>query len=337
MNLQTLWTNIYPKLDDFDDLQKDKIKTILFCELGNFNIEEKEPCKDIVQYDDDMKGYTMFFVAKKVEGLSEKSLKYYKCVIDMFLKKVPKKISQYTTDDVRYYLALREMDDKVSPATADNERRILNCFFGWLSEEEYVRKNICSQIKQIKKPKKKKKAFTEIEVAKIKDACIKIEKSIERQRAIALIEFLLSTGCRVNEISTLKKEDIDLETRTAVVFGKGSKERTVYLNQISKMRLQEYFNARTDNSEYAFCSLNKPYPKLNVSGIEIIIRNIGKTAGVKNCHPHRFRRTMATVAIKKGMSLVDVQRMLGHESLDTTKIYLDLDDTDLRYQHEKFM
>lgn len=140
MDLQTLWGNIYPKLDDFDNLQKNKIKTILFCELGNFKIEEKEPCKDIVQYDDDMKGYTMFFVAKKVEGLSEKSLKYYKCVIDMFLKKVPKKLSQYTTDDIRYYLALREMDDKVSPATADNERRVLNCFF-WL----VVRGRICQK------------------------------------------------------------------------------------------------------------------------------------------------------------------------------------------------
>lgn len=337
MDLQTLWARMYPKFDDFDDLQRDKIKSIFFSELGKCSIEEKEPCTDLVNYSDNMKGYTMFFVAKKVEGLGKRSLDYYKLVIDKFLEKIPKKLTQYTTDDIRYYLALREMDDKVSPATADNERRILSCFFGWLSNEEYIRKNICAQIKQVKKPKKKKKAFSEVEIAKIKDACLKIKKDKEKRRAIALVEFLLSTGCRATEISTLKKEDIDLETRTAVVFGKGSKERTVYLNQVSKMRLQEYFNARTDDSEYAFCSLNKPYLKLNVSGIEIIIRNIGKTAGVKNCHPHRFRRTMATLAIKKGMSLVDVQRMLGHESLDTTKIYLDLDDTDLRYQHEKFM
>ncbi|MGN0488065.1 MAG: tyrosine-type recombinase/integrase [Ruminococcus sp.] len=337
MDLQTLWARMYPKFDDFDDLQKNKIKTILFCELGNFNIEEKERCKDIVQYDDDMKGYTMFFVAKKVEGLSEKSLKYYKIVIDTLLKKVPKKLSQYTTDDMRYYLALREMNDKVSPTTADNERRILNGFFEWLSSEDYISKNICSPIKQIKQPKRKKKAFTEIEIAKIKDTCQNLNIDIYRKRAIALVEFLLSTGCRVNEICTLKKENLDLDARTAVVFGKGSKERTVYLNQVAKLRLQEYFNLRKDNSEYVFCGCRKPYSKMNTGVLEKLIKEIGEKSGIKDCHPHKFRRTTATMAIKKGMSLIDVQRMLGHENLETTKIYLDLDDTALRYQHEKFM
>ena len=250
---------------------------------------------------------------------------------------IPKKLTEYTTDDVRYYLAIREIDDKVSPVTANNERVVLNGFFSWLSNEGHISRNICSPIKQVKKPKKKKKAFTEVEIAKIRDACQKFDKDIKRKRAIAAIEFLLSTGCRANEICSLKIEDLHLETRTATVLGKGSKERTVYLNQVSKLRLQEYFAERTDNSEYVFVSLDKPFNKLEVSGFEILIREIGKIAGVSNCHPHRFRRTTATTAIKKGMSIVDVQRMLGHESLDTTKIYLDLDDTDLRYQHEKYM
>ncbi len=337
MDLQTIWSGIYTNLSGFNEYQKGEIKQAVFHELGKYSITEKVECKQLANYNDDMKGYRMFFVSKRVEGLSKKSLKYYKFVIDNFLREIPKKLTEYTTDDVRYYLALREIDDKVSPVTADTERRILNGFFGWLSNEEYIRKNICAQIKQVKKPIKKKKAFSEIEIAKIKDACFEIKTDIERRRAIALVEFLLSTGCRVNEISMLKKDDIDFEARTAVVLGKGSKERTVYLNQVAKMRLQEYFNARTDDCEYAFCSLNKPFTKLNVSGIEVVIRNIGKNSGVKNCHPHRFRRTTATMALKKGMSLLDVQRMLGHESIETTKIYLDLDDTDLRHQHEKFM
>lgn len=338
MDLQTIWSRIYPNLNNFDAYQKDEIKSALFCELGKYSIEEKVECKELVNYNDDMKGYTMFFVAKKVEGLSKKSLDYYKFVIDNFLKTIPKKLTEYTTDDVRYYLALREIEDKISLTTADNERRILSGFFSWLSDEEYIRKNICSPIKQIKKPKVKKKAFTEVEVAKIKDACTKIsDRAIEQKRAIAVVEFLLSTGCRASEVCSLKRDDIDLDARKAVVFGKGQKERIVYLNQVTKLRLQEYFDERKDCCDYVFCSYKKPYPGMTVSTFEKLIRSIGEKAGVKNCHPHRFRRTMATMAIKKGMSVIDVQRMLGHDKLETTKIYLDLDDTDLRYQHEKFM
>ena len=139
------------------------------------------------------------------------------------------------------------------------------------------------------------------------------------------------------EISNLKKSDIDIEQKKALVMGKGAKERIVYLNDVAKMRLLEYWDIREDGNEYAFCSIIKPYSKLYVSGLEIIVRNIGKLATVTKCHPHRFRRTTATRALKRGMSIIDIQRMLGHENVDTTRIYLDLDDTDLKYQHEKFL
>lgn len=337
MDLQTIWIRIFPKLNNYNEFQKDELKTILFSELGNYVIEEKL-CTDIVQYDDDTKGYTMFFVAKKVEGLSEKSLNYYKNVIDTFLGKFSKKLSQFTTDDIRYYLAVREMDDKVSPVTADNERRILSNFFAWLSNEEYISKNICAPIKQIRKPKRKKKAFSDVEITKIKDACQTYKNNVlEKKRAISIVEFLLSTGCRATELCSIKCTDIDLDARTAVVFGKGAKERNVYLNQVTKLRLQEYWKERNNNAEYAFCSTKFPFSKMSVNTLEKLVKEIGQNANVNNCHPHRFRRTTATKAIKKGMSLVDVQKMLGHESLDTTKIYLDLDDTNLKYQHEKFM
>lgn len=337
MDLQTIWSEIYIRLINFDAFQKEELKSILFCVLGKCTIKENEPNQEIIEYNNDMKGYNMFFVAKRTEGLSDKTLKYYKYVIDALLKKIPKSISQFITDDIRYYLALREIEDKISPVTADNERRIINCFFQWLSIEGYIHKNVCASIKQVKKPKKKKKAFSDVDIAKIKDACFQLGDDIERKRAIALVEFLLSTGCRANEVCLLKKDDIDLETRSAVVYGKGSKERTVYLNQVAKMRLLEYFEVRKDDTEYAFVSIHSPYGKMNVSGIENLIRKISSISKVNDCHPHRFRRTTATMAIKKGMALTDVQRMLGHESLDTTKIYLDLDDSNLRYQHEKYM
>lgn len=337
IDLQTIWSSIFPNLINYDEFQINEIKAILFSELGKYTFAEKEQSKELQLYDDDMKGYTMFFVAKKVEGLKEKSLKYYKQIIDQLFNLIPKTPKQLTTDDIRYYLAIRQSKDMASMATIDNERRVLNSFFGWLADEEYISKNIVKSIKKIRKPKKKKKAFSETDIAKIKDGCNKFKTEEQRKRAIAFVEFLLSTGCRVNEISLVKKDDIDLEKRTAVVFGKGSKERTVYITPVAKLRLLEYWETRTGESEYAFCSVQKPYDKMNVSGLEILARNIGKLAGITNCHPHRFRRTMATNALKKGMSILDIQRMLGHECIDTTKIYLDLDDTDLKYQHEKYM
>lgn len=342
VELSTIWNNIYPELINYNRQQQDELRAILYCELGKYTFEEKTECAELTTYDEDKKGYVMFFIAKQVEGLAPKSLKYYQSIVSKFIEVIPKPLQTITADDIRYYLAVRQSKDKVTAATMDNERRVLNSFFSWLSDEGYIQRNICSSIKKVHTPKKKKKAFTETDIAKIKDACRVIgktsekTKNIQQKRAIALVEFLLSTGCRVGEISALKREDIDLERGTAIVFGKGSKERTVYINNVSKLRLLEYWEAIGDNG-YAFCSLQSPFGKWNVSGIEIEVREIGALADIKNCHPHRFRRTTATMAIKKGMSLLDVQRMLGHESAETTRIYLDLDDTDLKYKHEKYL
>ena len=342
IDLRTLWNGIYENLHGFDDIQLEQIKQAVFYEIGKYDFQVKPEHTELAVYDDDKKGYTMFFVAKKVEGLATRSFKFYKQVIDTFLGTVQKPIKTITADDIRFYLARRQIERKCSPVTIDNERRILNAFFRWLSDEGYVDKNICSSIKKVRTPKRKKKAFSETDCTKIRDACFVLDGNHveeKRKRAVALVEVLLSTACRVREISTLKREDIDIEQRTAVVFGKGSKERTVFLTPTAKMRLLEYWKIAGDKI-YAFSPLggaSKTYDdKWDVSGIEIAVRELGKTAGVTNCHPHRFRRTAATFAIKKGMSLLDVQRMLGHESIETTKIYLDLDDSDLKYQHDKF-
>lgn len=341
IDMRTLWNGIFENLHGFDDSQLEQIKQAVYCEIGKYDFQPKPEHTELVIYDDDKKGYTMFFVAKKVEGMAERSLKYYKEIIDQFFAMTPKPLNALTSDDIRFYLARRQIERKCAPATMDNERRILNSFFRWLSDEGYIEKNICSSIKKVKTPKRKKKAFSETDCAKIRDACFVLDGNHveeKRKRAAALVEFLLSTACRVREISTLKRDDIDLEQRTAVVFGKGSKERTVFLTPTAKMRLLEYWEIAGDKN-YAFSPLGESKTtdkSWYVSGIEIAVREIGKSAGVANCHPHRFRRTAATFAIKKGMSLLDVQRMLGHASIETTKIYLDLDDSDLKYQHDKF-
>ena len=341
VDLRTIWSGVAVNLmERLEPEDMTAVQQALFCELGKYDISEKPSSTEIVTYNDDMTGYTMFFCAKGVEGLSKKTLAYYKQTIDRFLCFINKPINQITTDDIRFYLAHRQTKDGISIVTMENERRNLHSFFGWLAEENYITRNICRPIKKIKTAKVKKKAFTDVEIQKIKDAC-KVEKGYcaeeKSKRNIALIEFLISTGCRAGEISGLKREKVDLEHNCATVLGKGNKERTVYLSEICKMRLVEYWDY-TGDKEYAFSAVvsgKRNNFHWEVSGIEIAVRELGKVAGVNNCHPHRFRRTCATMALKKGMSIVDVQRMLGHENLDTTKIYLDLDNSDLAYQHTK--
>ena len=340
VDLRTIWSGIYDNLSMFSDSDTNIIRTAVYSELGKYDFTKKEQCTEIVEYQGENKGYQMFFLAKKVEGLSDKSLIFYKKTIDKLVEFINKPLDQITTDDVRYYFAIRQTQDKVSVVTVENERRNLNSFFSWLTEENYVTKNPVLPIKKIKSRKVKKKAFSDVEIQKIKDACNNLKHTFpawetERKlRAIALVEFLISTACRVGEIDGLKRESVDLENRTITVVGKGNKERTVYLSTIAKMRLLEYWNYVGDK-EYCFCRLGND-GKFASSGIEVEVRKIGEVAKVSNCHPHRFRRTSATIALKKGMTVIEVQRMLGHENLDTTKIYLDLNDDDLKFHHDKY-
>lgn len=337
VDLLQIWGEVLVNLDD--TVPPECINTIrqaVVSAIGKYEVTPKVECTEIATYDEDKRGYTMFFCAKGVEGLSKRTLQYYKLVIDNYLNFINKPLKSITTNDIRFYLAQRSTRDGVSMVTMENERRILNVFFGWLAEEDYIDKNVCKPVKKIKTKKVKKKAFTETEIQKIKDAClIKGGYMAEEKlaRSVALVEFLISTGCRAGEIAQLKRQSVDVDNSCATVVGKGNKERVVYLTQVCKMRLQEYWEL-AGKREYTFAGLGTDKP-LSVPGIEITIRELGKLAGVENCHPHRFRRTCATMALKKGMTIVDVQRMLGHENLDTTKIYLDLDDSDLAYQHAK--
>lgn len=322
-------------LIDSDYLQD--INYIIASVLGEYDIAEKEYA--IVPYDEKLnKAYQMFFIAKKIEGLSNRTLNYYKGEIDNFKGFISKPFDSVTTDDVRYYLAIKQTRDGVSETTADNIRRVLNTFFSWLNNEEYIPRNPVFPIKPIKKKKVVKHAFTNIEIEKIKEVCLQIKKPLERKRNIALVETLLSTGCRIGEITTMKIEGIDWNRKSIVVEGKGKKERRVFFNDKAMLRIQEYLEERNgEGDEYLFNTLIRPYKRLCISGAEKAVKEIGKASGVTKCHPHKFRRTAATMALKRGMAITDIQKMLGHESLDTTRIYLDLDDGNLEIQHRKFM
>lgn len=342
MDLQSIWIKMFPMLQAFNNEQRETIKSAVFASLGNCEISEKNVSTDIVVSEEkNQRAISMFFIAKKVEGLSDKTLKYYRGTINKLFRVVSKPVDLMVTDDIRYYLAIRQIEDKISLTSIDNERRIINSFFEWLALEDYVHKNIVKPIKKIRFKKKKKKAFTSVEISKIKDACLSLKTEEKQKRALALIEVLLSTGCRVGEISGLTIDNIDLDIGTAVVLGKGNKERTVYLNDVSKMRLKEYWACRDSQTPFCFSSVAQGKKNFSgqmyIRGIEILVQELGKIAGVPNCHPHRFRRTMASEAIKRGMSVIDVQRILGHESLETTKIYLDLDDSSLKFLHQKYL
>lgn len=323
------------KIIDTDYLQQ--FSQIVAAELGKYDIQEKH--YEIVPWDEQVsKGYMMFFVAKKVEGLSHKSLSYYRSQIDKMAEFVQKPFDKITTDDIRFYLAAKQTRDGISETTTENIRHILNSFFSWMTAEGYCPKNPVYPIKPIKRKKIVHHAFTDTELEKIRDHCKTIKNPLSRNRALAIVETFLSTGCRVGELTGLKISDVNFQSRTAVVFGKGKKERRVYFNERAMLRISEYLNSRGDDGgEWLFVTDEKCRKHLSSGGVRTMLKEIGKAAGVSKVHPHKFRRTAATIALRRGMKLTDIQRMLGHANLETTKIYLDMDDSDLEAQHRKFM
>ena len=269
-----------------------------------------------------------FLDAKRVEGCSNRSLKYYRYILASALGDIGKPIRRVTTDDLRQYLNRYADEHGISKASSDNIRRVLSSFFSWLEEEDFIMKSPMRRIHKIKGEKTIKDPFSDEDVEHIKDACTSL-------RDIAIVDILLSTGMRVGELVKLKKSDISMENRECVVFGKGQKERIVYFDSGTKVRLQAYFASRDDDSPYAFVSLSKTHSPLNVSGIENIIRKLGKEAGISKCHPHRFRRTLATKAIHKGIPIEQVQRILGHAKIETTLRYAIVEQNNVKNSYQR--
>lgn len=316
-------------LDKFDFNQLRDIENSIYLQLKDYDFiqinEEKQLTTDISP---NLRAYQMFFVAKKIEGLSEKSLKYYRLIINQFMGIITKPFSTITTDDVRYYFATRQ---NVSLVTLTNERRILLSFFGWLAGEEYITKNPVLRIKNIKQPKVIKKPFNQTEIEELRDACNNV-----RDRAI--IEVLLSTGMRCDELCKSNINDVDFSSGEITVTGKGNKQRICYLNASAKKRLKDYLESRNDNCEALFVPLKiSKHKRLFNGGVLTIVHEIGRAANVSNVHPHRFRRTAATIALQRGMPVEQVRVMLGHEKIDTTVRYAITADETVKQSHAKYM
>ena len=305
-----------------DNEQSAKLHQLLMLKLDS-NMEEldsSQPNNDEV--------LERFVKAKKVEGCSERSLHYYGFILKAALLALEKPIRRITTDDIRSYLNEYSETHKISKASADNIRRVLSSFFSWLEEEDFIMKSPMRRIHKIRSEKTIKEPFSDEDVEHLKQGC-------KNLRDAAIVSLLLSTGIRVGELVTLKIKDISFDRRECIVFGKGAKERVVYFDSATKIKLATYLASRSDSSEFAFVSLGKPGEPLRVSGVETAIRKLGIRAGIDKCHPHRFRRTLATKAIHKGIPIEQVQVILGHTKIETTLRYAIVEQNNVRNSYQR--
>ena len=271
-----------------------------------------------------------FLSAKQVEGCSERSVIYYSSTLDNLIKSLVKPFNQIETEDLRVYLSEYQKKNDASKQTIDNIRRILSSFFTWLEDEDYILKSPVRRIHKIKTMKQVKETYSDEALEKLRDNC----KTI---RDLALIDMLASTGMRVGELVKLNRVDIDFVNRECVVLGKGSKERVVYFDARTKLHLQNYLNSRTDDNEALFVSLLEPHNRLEIAGVEIMLRKLGRTLDINKVHPHKFRRTLATRAIDKGMPIEQVQKLLGHQKIDTTMEYAIVDQQNVKNSQKKYL
>lgn len=272
----------------------------------------------------------LFIAAKRVEGCSEKSLRYYESTIRNMLETINKPECQISTEDLRGYLDTYQRRGTVSKVTLDNVRRILSSFFAWLEDEGYIVKSPVRRIHKVKTGKTVKETYSDEALELMRDHC-------DNTRDLAMIDLLTSTGIRVGELVKLNRSDLDFENRECIVFGKGNKQRKVYFDARTKIHLQRYLSERTDGNESLFVSLLKPYERLQISGVEIRLRKIGRELNFNKVHPHKFRRTLATMAIDKGMPIEQVQQLLGHQSIDTTLQYAMVNQNNVKESHRKYI
>ena len=272
----------------------------------------------------------VFISAKKIEGCSDKTIHYYKSSIEKLMAAVSKKVQEITTNDIRCYLAEQQENHHLSKVTIDNLRRIFSSFFSWLEDEDYIVKSPVRRIHKVRTDTLVKEVLSDESMEILRDSC-------QELRDIAMIDMLASTGMRVGELVKMNREDIDFHERQCVVFGKGNKEREVYFNARTKIHLKKYLDERTDDNPALFVSLAKPHTRLTISGVEVRLRNLGKRASLSKVHPHKFRRTLATMAIDKGMPIEQVQKMLGHVKIDTTLHYAMVNQTNVKIAHRKFL
>lgn len=321
--IQEILCKMLPALDNE---QIELLKTTLETELAGKNIIITE--ENIIAREVDYIG--LFITSKRIEGCSEKTLSYYESTIRKMHDYIGKRACNITTEDLRGYLSYYQIERKAGKVTIDNIRRILSSYYAWLEDEDYVLKSPVRRIHKIKTTKVVKDTYTDEEVEMMRDNC-------STKRDLAIIDMLASTGMRVGELVTLDKDDINFNERECVVLGKGDKERIVYFDARTKIHLSEYLESRTDNCPALFVSLNNPTSRITINSVEVRLRELGKELGLSKVHPHKFRRTLATTAIDKGMPIEQVQTLLGHQKIDTTMQYAMVKQQNVKTSHRKYI
>ena len=272
----------------------------------------------------------LFLDAKKIEGCSDRTLKYYRVTVEHMLRQILSPIRKITTEEIRAYLVDYQKINNCSKVTVDNIRRNISSFFSWLEEEDYILKSPMKRIHKIKTKTVVKNTISDEDIEKLRDHCSNI-------RDLAMIDLLYSTGMRVGELVNLNIDNVDMEQRECIVYGKGDKERRVYFDARAKLHLQNYLKCRTDDNPALFVTLNDPHKRLKISGVEIRLRQLGRELKLERIHPHKFRRTMATRAIDKGMPIEQVQKLLGHQQIDTTMQYAMVNQSNVKTSHRRFI
>ena len=306
--------------------QLEKLQKVMQYVLFQYEITKTEKNSE----DSALNLVDLFLSAKRIEGCSEKSLKYYQTTIQSMLSAVKKDVKQIETEDIRTYLTDYQQQKKSCRVTIDNIRRILSSFFSWLEDEDHILKSPVRRIHKVKAVTNIKETYSDEALEMMRDNCTE-------PRDLAIIDMLASTGMRVGEMVLLNRNDIDFNERECVVFGKGNKERVVYFDARTKIHLKNYLRSRTDENPALFVSLKSPYNRMNIGGIETCLRRLGKQLGLQRVHPHKFRRTLATMAIDKGMPIEQLQQLLGHKRIDTTLQYAMVKQSNVKIAHRKYI
>ena len=327
MKQQIIINVMQQMLPHLDNAQMQKLQKVLEIALFNCEITAQTEKKDI---DDNPKLIDAFVAAKRIEGCSEKTLKYYRITIETMVASIDKGIRHIQTEDLRSYLTDYQSKNQSSRVTIDNIRRILSSFFSWLEDEDYILKSPVRRIHKVKTATNIKETYTDEDLEKMRDNCTEL-------RDLAMIDMLASTGMRVGEMVLLNRNDIDFNERECIVFGKGSKERVVYFDARTKIHLQTYLRSRKDDNPALFVSLKSPYERLKIGGVEVRLREFGKQLGLQRVYPHKFRRTLATTAIDKGMPIEQLQQLLGHRKIDTTLQYAMVKQSNVKIAHRKYI
>ena len=317
--------------DSLTDYQLNKLKESLIINFEGVELIIKtDELKHQEELDENKNMIDSFISSKQVEGCSERTIKYYKEIIEKFVNSFDKSIKQISTNEIRNYLSNYKENSSCGSTTIDNIRRVLSSFFSWLEDEDYIIKSPVRRIHKIKTAVVVKEVLTDENLERLRDEC-------ENIRDLSLIELLISTGMRVGELVNLNINSLNFEDRSCIVLGKGNKEREVYFDAKTKLHLKEYISKRNDSNDALFVSMREPHQRLSISGIELIIRTLGINSNINKVHPHKFRRTLATMAIDKGMPIEQVQKLLGHVKIETTMHYALVNQSNVKISHRRYI